>query len=563
MLDGFDDSRYAWALVGVALALILLLYASGGAAYAFGVVNHNEQVPVVEHYVDGEYLDADWAVSEKTSLESPRFYFTRAMGLLASLLGLQAAYFLVWVLAFFGTIAALFAFARELFDSLPAATVLVGAYLVPGLRSTLFDGGDVPINLDKGDLFANYLIPRTVSEPLVLAGLYLLVTRRYRWGYGVLGVATMLHVVNGLWATVAGTLGVVAMTVLVDADGSLRSPEEWREGFDRLPFDGFAVYGVLGLLGIGPPAVASLLYGRSMEIARTIAWIRHPHHYLPSRWGATTILVTAVLVVGGTALLAWTRETTFRDARAAAFGLAVPVAVAPVLFFGGWVFTEVVTIPVVVKLQPFYAEEVLYVVLLGGLVALPLNYAERLSARSLRTPVLAVVVAALLVATLAAGPTVESVTAVDRPGYVENPDGSRADAYRWIRGNTPEDAVFVIPPSLSSFRLGADRAIVVDFKTFVFTPDGTVEWKERMSAVCNRDVAAVEGGGFGVLGECDDGYASLGPGDIQEIAREYDACWMLMGDAELFMGGLEREYSNAGYSVYRITMGPCPESPEQ
>ena len=45
-------------------------------------------------------------------------------------------------------------------------------------------------------------------------------------------------------------------------------------------------------------------------------------------------------------------------------------------------------------------------------------------------------------------------------------------------------AIFVVPPFLGRFRVGAERAIVVDFKGMPFSGDAQREWYERMRACC-------------------------------------------------------------------------------
>jgi hypothetical protein len=66
--------------------------------------------------------------------------------------------------------------------------------------------------------------------------------------------------------------------------------------------------------------------------------------------------------------------------------------------------------------------------------------------------------------------------------------GKYNEVYSFIKEKTPIDAVFLIPPELNSFRLGANRAIVADFKSFPFGEKQMLEWRERMlyiSAITN------------------------------------------------------------------------------
>jgi hypothetical protein len=55
---------------------------------------------------------------------------------------------------------------------------------------------------------------------------------------------------------------------------------------------------------------------------------------------------------------------------------------------------------------------------------------------------------------------------------------------RWAREHSPRDAIFVVPPFLGRFRIGAERAIVVDFKGMPFSDDAQREWYERLRACC-------------------------------------------------------------------------------
>lgn len=50
----------------------------------------------------------------------------------------------------------------------------------------------------------------------------------------------------------------------------------------------------------------------------------------------------------------------------------------------------------------------------------------------------------------------------------------------FIRVNTPADAVFLTPPGFSPLRLHAQRAIVVDFKTYAFTDSTMQDWYNRI-----------------------------------------------------------------------------------
>ncbi|NNM03668.1 MAG: hypothetical protein HKO65_01090, partial [Gemmatimonadetes bacterium] len=54
------------------------------------------------------------------------------------------------------------------------------------------------------------------------------------------------------------------------------------------------------------------------------------------------------------------------------------------------------------------------------------------------------------------------------------------EAFDWIRSNTDPEAVFLIPPDLSNFRLFTGRGAVADLRTFPMTPVEIVEWYDRL-----------------------------------------------------------------------------------
>jgi hypothetical protein len=51
----------------------------------------------------------------------------------------------------------------------------------------------------------------------------------------------------------------------------------------------------------------------------------------------------------------------------------------------------------------------------------------------------------------------------------------------WARTNTPTDAVFAVPPTWSSFRSHARRAIVINFKSFPYRDALIYTWFERLT----------------------------------------------------------------------------------
>ena len=87
----------------------------------------------------------------------------------------------------------------------------------------------------------------------------------------------------------------------------------------------------------------------------------------------------------------------------------------------------------------------------------------------------------------------------------------------------PEDAVFLTPPNFGAFRIFAERAIVVDFKSWTFgDPAG---WLERIRNV----YGALDGaGGFPMMARLDERYQSIDDSQIARVAERYGARYAVL-----------------------------------
>ena len=59
--------------------------------------------------------------------------------------------------------------------------------------------------------------------------------------------------------------------------------------------------------------------------------------------------------------------------------------------------------------------------------------------------------------------------------------------YGWAR-TTARDALFAVPPDVHAFRLAAERAIVVDWKSTPVRPGEVLEWYRRLLLVSGRPI---------------------------------------------------------------------------
>ena len=104
------------------------------------------------------------------------------------------------------------------------------------------------------------------------------------------------------------------------------------------------------------------------------------------------------------------------------------------------------------------------------------------------------------------------------------PAGNYQQVYNFIKENTPKEAIFLTPPGLNSFRLGAERAIVADFKSFPFGEKEMLEWKERMLDISGKsnfsETPAPEK-------QIIAGYEELSKEQVVDLRDKYDASYAL------------------------------------
>ena len=115
--------------------------------------------------------------------------------------------------------------------------------------------------------------------------------------------------------------------------------------------------------------------------------------------------------------------------------------------------------------------------------------------------------------------------------------GSWREVQDWVRLNTPKDAIFVTPPQEAGFRVFSERTVVGEWKDGTqqyFDEQFATEWAARMEA----------------LGPAD--YVKLSDDQLAQIARRFRATFVVVPVRRRGHPGLEEEYQNNHYAVYRV-----------
>src|SRR6187431_361618 len=135
-----------------------------------------------------------------------------------------------------------------------------------------------------------------------------------------------------------------------------------------------------------------------------------------------------------------------------------------------------------------------------------------------------------------------------RSSLLKEDGGRNDDLYRWLREQSPKDAVYLTPPDLDGARFLGQRAIVVDWKAVPLIPSELLGWYERLCDVTGRQVRS-----SGDLA----GYNTLDPERLALIVGKYHPEYMVLRrDAARRFPDLPVVYKNSGYSVLKIVDSP-------
>ncbi len=502
--------------------------------YAYGSGDQDELIPAVLHLLDGDLFGRDWLVQEVTAGVSVRTYFVWFVALPSLVMPVWLAAALLHVVTQVGVVYGVFSMAWALLrDRLGASAAAFAAVAVtPGMTI----GGNAVVSA--------FLSPSSVASPFALLGLALFFQGRRVAPGLLLGLAACFHLLTGLQAALVLTLAALL--------GRL-GRQELRG------LAGFGTAFVAAALPVLVPVAMQQLHPAPAEPGAADplyvhAFFRNPFHHLASTFPDHRHLRFWPLLATGVAGGVWLHR---RGALCCGPFLARAGAVVAALWLTSVVFVEGVPVALVAKLQFFtLAVPVVLVATIlacGALVRVLPIVARRFSERTLA--LLDTAGGTALAAAVAALVLVLAVQGVGRPGMLVEPLQHRqralSEAEAWARTHTRQDALFAVPPSVSTFRTSAHRAIAANYAGFVFTDRGMQEWFQRLTDLAPL---APPADGIGIKPALDAAYHGHDPTDWYRLREEYGLDYALLERtaAEL---PFPVAFENAGWRVYRLGGG--------
>lgn len=129
----------------------------------------------------------------------------------------------------------------------------------------------------------------------------------------------------------------------------------------------------------------------------------------------------------------------------------------------------------------------------------------------------------------------------------DDDDGDYLALCDFVRGHTPIDALFVVPPNEQVFRYRAQRAIVVNFKNVPQLSGEMREWKSRLETVLGEPLAELPRRFDLAHAAIAEHYAGRGAAELAEVAARYHAEFVVTLRT---LPGFTPLFENARYHLY-------------
>ncbi len=288
--------------------------------------------------------------------------------------------------------------------------------------------------------------------------------------------------------------------------------------------------------------------------------IRSPHHYVPSYFPVITWIRFSLVVACAVLVGVWQAAGNADSPDAAYSGRsfrmmislsAICLAVLLVAVTG----SLLVPSPLIVKLQLFKTGIVLksvsiVVVITGMIPFLPVRFRDWLDRTKPDTWISSAFTSVLLILTIVIATSDLTVGQRMAPG--RSPSRRATDEMlQWIRKESPESALFLVPPEMTGFRFGAERAIFVNFKAVPYAPQDLIEWYRRMRILSAN--APVEPGGTAYLRAAKTRFQERSSESMTQLMTVTHTTFLVRNSN--FSSGspqLRPVFSNSSWSIFKL-----------
>lgn len=532
----------AWRLRNLDLGPIWIYLVSFGAlfwrfGYNFGAGDQDEVVPLLLSLLDPELLTSDWFVQAQAAEIGVRTYVVWLLLPFCKILPIETVVFGVYLLSWILIGSGAYRLATRLVGSRVAAAATVFISLGVLHKWTL-GSNDMVYSMFVGEMLAWGLGLHAIESHL---------RGRYRLTAVLLGVATWFQLLVGLL-----TAGLLVVERLWDRIASRRNRGDATASWMRnlTPSILFLVVATPSILPIAWQQFQALALDKDL-VFYVLAAFRNPFHHLLFSFEIKSIVRFAALLVGGAAALHHlSRSPQPSEWRFVARLIVVGMAACAVTA----IFTEGFPILLVAKLQAFKLTVLLKFLLLSMMAgAASVHLPDRLTTlceswlRPGRLRNLAGVASFGIVIVVA---TVQPEPLRSRLHHTAHLQSAIGQLEVWARNHTEREALFAVPPSNSTFRSVAQRAIVVNYAAFPFNDAHMIDWYLRL-----LDMAPIDPPerGVGVRPALDAAFHRLSPEDWSQRIDRYGIDYVVIDRSAVTGTWPYREVFRAGeWTLYDV-----------
>lgn len=481
--------------------------------YDFGAGDQDELVPFLSSILDRSLFLQDWFVQTQAAEIGVRTYVVGLLVPFCRLLPMQSVFFGVYLLCWILIGSGAFRVARRLIGNDVAAALAVFFTLGVFHKWTL----------GSNDLVYSMFVGEMISWGLALHALDQWLERHDRSAAVLLGVATWFQLLVGL--LVAGVLVVERVWhVLVDRTAN----REQKVGLPALGL--FILFALPSIVPIALQQVGA----RSLDsstIFYILARFRNPFHHLFFSFGAKSITRFVVMLAFGAGALVFLR---LRGAVSSATRVTRIGSIILAACFITLAFTEIWPVLLVAKFQAFKLTVVLKYLLLvllsGALIQILPADASRFFERFVRQGRTRDIISLGTVLILISLALIEPAPVASRLGPHVHAESDLGRMESWILRHTDRDAVFAVPPSNSTFRSSAHRAVVINYQAFPFDDADMVTWYIRLMAVAPIDPPRR---GLGIKPALDAAYYGHTVSEWKALRLQYGIDFLLVEESRL------------------------------
>ena len=446
------NNAHFWFVAIAFLGSLLLFFLRYG--YNFGGADHDELLSLVYKIQDPQLFSKDAFFTSSFDLSNVRFFSTYFFLFFSHLFGNEGAALFIYLLAWLSIVTSLYFITYYFTKSQWASALTVIVSLALTHKNTL----------GHNDFVYIQYTPEMLAWALCTWGIYFALDRKtLPLSALFLGIATLIHPVLGL--------AHFMLWLIWQAFLQMRNL--------RLLFLPSILYLAFALYVLIPQLLNATQ--NPTTIFQLITQIRLGVHFNFSIFGWTLVIKFFILtVIGGIAwVMVWGElMASYRK----------QIRIFLLLIVGLCVFAFLASLPIFAT-TPFYKFQFWKLTvwfkffMVMGLVYAVLFWSWNHTHAIANAPFFCAVLFVLCGATLYGIQNHHFYLTHQYQGSQTHLSTHLGQMEAWISKNTPKEALFVIPPSQTTFRTFAQRSVYVTWLAFPFAQKEMIEWKSRMDVL--------------------------------------------------------------------------------